>query len=319
MIDKELKDRSLIEIKGLYKYFGKLQVLKGVSTEIKKGEKVVVIGPSGSGKSTMLRCMNLLEVPTYGEIWFEGKLLTPIDPYLHFDIIRLSKTYKKLYDSEIAAGTAENDADAQVIQTIKDGDLLKKHEGGDYKAAIKSLYKANFSNIDVTRRKIGMVFQHFNLFNNLTVMQNLTLAPVQLKLKTKEQAEEKGAELLKRIGLSDKANVYPSTLSGGQKQRIAIIRALAMEPDVMLFDEPTSALDPELTGEVLKVIRALKDEDRTMIIVTHEMGFAKNVSDKVVFMAQGVIEEEGDPRQLFENPRSEKLKSFLSNISDKEG
>ena len=314
MIDKELKDRSLIEIKGLYKYFGKLQVLKGVSTEIKKGEKVVVIGPSGSGKSTMLRCMNLLEVPTYGEIWFEGKLLTPIDPYLHFDIIRLSKTYKKLYDSEIAAGTAENDADAQVIQTIKDGDLLKKHEGGDYKAAIKSLYKANFSNIDVTRRKIGMVFQHFNLFNNLTVMQNLTLAPVQLKLKTKEQAEEKGAELLKRIGLSDKANVYPSTLSGGQKQRIAIIRALAMEPDVMLFDEPTSALDPEMVGEVLELMKELAADGMTMVVVTHEMGFAKEVASRIMFMDGGVIMEENTPDKFFSEPKDERLKEFLSKV-----
>lgn len=309
-----MSDNPLIEIKGLYKYFGKLQVLKGVSTEIKKGEKVVVIGPSGSGKSTMLRCMNLLEVPTYGEIWFEGKLLTPIDPYLHFDIIRLSKTYKKLYDSEIAAGTAENDADAQVIQKIKDGDLLKKHEGGDYRAAIKSLYKENFSNIDVTRRKIGMVFQHFNLFNNLTVMQNLTLAPVQLKLKTKEQAEEKGAELLKRIGLSDKANVYPSTLSGGQKQRIAIIRALAMEPDVMLFDEPTSALDPEMVGEVLELMKELAADGMTMVVVTHEMGFAKEVASRIMFMDGGVIMEENTPDKFFSEPKDERLKEFLSKV-----
>ena len=307
-----MSDNSLIQIKGLYKYFGSLQVLKGVSTEIKKGEKVVIIGPSGSGKSTMLRCMNLLEVPTYGEIWFEGKLLTPIDPYLHPEIIRLSKTYKKLL-AESNSANAE-DVDGEIIANIKKNDLLKKREGKEYKAAIKTLFKTNFSDIDKTRQKIGMVFQHFNLFNNLTVMQNLTLAPVQLKLKTKEQAEEKGLELLKRIGLEDKANAYPSTLSGGQKQRIAIIRALAMEPDVMLFDEPTSALDPEMVGEVLELMKELANEGMTMVVVTHEMGFAREVASRILFMDDGIIKEENSPKEFFASPKDERLKDFLSKV-----
>ena len=311
-----MSDNSLIQIKGLYKNFGKLQVLKGVSTEIKKGEKVVIIGPSGSGKSTMLRCMNLLEVPTYGEIWFEGKLLTPIDPYLHPEIIRLSKTYKKLYEQadKDSLGASPEKLDAEIIADIKKNDLLKKFEGAEYKNAIKSLYKAKFSNIDKTRQKIGMVFQHFNLFNNLTVMQNLTLAPVELKLKTKEQAEQKGLELLKRIGLEDKANVYPSTLSGGQKQRIAIVRALAMEPDVMLFDEPTSALDPEMVGEVLELMKELANEGMTMVVVTHEMGFAKEVASRILFMDDGVIKEENSPKEFFAHPKDERLKEFLSKV-----
>ena len=307
---------TVLSIKGLYKNFGKLQVLKGVSTEIKKGEKVVVIGPSGSGKSTMLRRMNLLEVPTYGEIWFEGKLLTPIDPYLHPEIIRLSKTYQKmLVDAESTGDKKPREqVDAEIIAKIKQKDLLKKHEGGEYKSAIKTLYKSNFSDINITRQKIGMVFQHFNLFNNLTVMQNLTLAPVQLKLKSKAQAEEKGMELLKRIGLEDKANVYPSTLSGGQKQRIAIIRALAMEPDVMLFDEPTSALDPEMVGEVLELMKELAAEGMTMVVVTHEMGFAREVASRILFMDDGVIKEENPPKEFFANPKDDRLKEFLSKV-----
>ena len=305
-------ENMLISVKGLYKYFDKLEVLKGVSTDIKKGEKVVIIGPSGSGKSTMLRCMNLLEEPTYGEIWFEGKLLTPVDPYLHPDIIRLSKTYKKM----LAASTDKNaeDVDAEIIAEIKKNDLLKKFEGAEYKNAINAFYKEYFQNVNFTRQKIGMVFQHFNLFNNLTVMQNLTLAPVKLKLKTKEQAEEKGLELLKRIGLEDKANVYPSTLSGGQKQRIAIIRALAMEPDVMLFDEPTSALDPEMVGEVLELMKELADDGMTMVVVTHEMGFAKEVASRILFMADGIIKEENSPKEFFDDPKDDRLKEFLSKV-----
>ena len=307
---------SLIQIKGLYKNFGKLQVLKGVSTEIKRGEKVVIIGPSGSGKSTMLRCMNLLETPDFGEIWFEGKLLTPVDPYLHPEIIRLSKTYKQmLLDAENGSDKKPRETlDAEIIADIKKNDLLKKREGSEYKAAIKQLFKSNFSDINVTRQKIGMVFQHFNLFNNLTVMQNLTLAPVQLKLKTKEQAEEKGMELLRRIGLEDKANAYPSTLSGGQKQRIAIIRALAMEPDVMLFDEPTSALDPEMVGEVLELMKELAAEGMTMVVVTHEMGFAREVASRIIFMDDGVLKEEAAPREFFTNPSDERVKEFLSKV-----
>ncbi len=309
-------NKSLLQVKNLYKNFGKVEVLKGVSCEIKKGEIVAIIGPSGSGKSTFLRCMNLLEQPTYGEIWFEGNLLTPIDPYLHYDIIRLSNTYKTLfekYSKETPELTAEQ-VDEKVILDIKANDLLKKREGKSYKQAQKELFKKHFQDVNLTRRNIGMVFQHFNLFNNLTVMQNLTLAPVQLKIKTKEQAEEKAIELLRRIGLEDKANVYPSTLSGGQKQRIAIIRALAMEPDVMLFDEPTSALDPEMVGEVLSVMTDLAKEGMTMAVVTHEMGFAREVASRIIFIDEGKIKEENTPEEFFNNPKDERLKEFLSKV-----
>ena len=282
---------NIIEVKNLYKNFGDVKVLKGLSCDIKKGERVVIIGPSGSGKSTFLRCMNLLEEPTYGEIWFEGNLINEIDPYLHFDVIRQSNTYKQ--ESLRIKGENPEFSDEQVdeatIKLIKENDLLKKKEGKAFKQTVKNLYIKNHQDINVTRRKIGMVFQQFNLFNNLTVMQNLTLAPVQLKLKTKEQAEAKGLELLKRIGLEEKANVYPSTLSGGQKQRIAIIRALAMEPDVMLFDEPTSALDPEMVGEVLELMTELAGEGMTMVVVTHEMGFAREVASRIVFIDEGII------------------------------
>lgn len=303
---KENNSEVLLDIRNLYKYFDKVKVLTGVSLQIKRGEKVAIIGPSGSGKSTCLRCMNLLENPTYGEIWFEGKLLTPVDPYLHFDIIRKSQTYKTLI--------AEGESDEEAIKNIKANDLLKKREGRDFDAAVKTLFKENFQNVDLTRRKIGMVFQHFNLFNNFTVLDNMILAPVELKMKTKEEAIEKAHELLKRIGLDDKADVFPSTLSGGQQQRIAIVRSLMMEPDVMLFDEPTSALDPEMVGEVLSLIKELADEGMTMVIVTHEMGFAREVASKIVFMADGVIKEENDPVNFFSAPRDERLKEFLSKV-----
>lgn len=296
----------LIDIRNLYKYFGKLQVLKSVSLQIKKGEKIAIIGPSGGGKSTCLRCMNLLETPTYGEIWFEGKLLTPVDPYLHFDMIRKSKTYRKL--------TENGKSDEEAIKDIKVNDLLKKREGAEFDKAVKSFYKEHFQDINVTRRKMGMVFQHFNLFNNLTVMGNMILAPTQLKIKSKEETEEKAHELLKRIGLDDKANEYPSTLSGGQKQRIAIVRALMMEPDVMLFDEPTSALDPEMVAEVLELMKELADDGMTMVVVTHEIGFAKEVASKVIFMDNGVIKEEADPETFFTSPKDERLKEFLSKV-----
>ncbi len=308
---------QLVCVKNLYKKFDKVQVLKGVSCTIEKGERVVIIGASGSGKSTLLRCMNLLETPTYGEIWFEDKLLTPVDPYLHFDVIRLSDTYKKAY----AAAKAENPSasaetlDAQIIQKIKAEDLLhEKREGKEYKAAVKKIYADNHIDVNLARQKVGMVFQHFNLFNNLTVMDNMTLAPVELKLKSKAEAEQKATELLKRIGLEDKAGVYPATLSGGQKQRIAIVRSLMMEPDVMLFDEPTSALDPEMVGEVLDLIKKLADDGMTMVIVTHEMGFAKEVASRVLFVDEGVIKEENSPKEFFENPKDARLKEFLSKV-----
>ena len=323
MTDKTLNSNGkltdenvIINVDNLYKSFGENKVLKGVSCKIKKGEKVVILGPSGSGKSTLLRCMNLLEEPTYGEIWFEGNLLTPVDPYLHFDIIRLSKTYKKMYAEKAAAGfglTAE-ELDLEIIDDIKKNDLLKKNEGNEFNAAVRKFYKEYFHNVNLTRQKIGMVFQHFNLFNNMTVMKNLTLAPVKLKLKTKAQAEEKAWALLKRIGLEDKADAYPSTLSGGQKQRIAIIRALAMEPDVILFDEPTSALDPEMVGEVLSLMKDLADDGYTMVVVTHEIGFAKEVASRVIFVDEGVIKEENEPQEFFAHPKDPRLVDFLSKV-----
>lgn len=299
---------NIIEVKGLYKYFGKLKVLKGVTCGVRKGEKVVVMGASGSGKSTMLRCMNLLESPTYGEVWFNDRLLTPVDPYLHPEIIKSSHTFAKLSRSGSMS-------EGEIIAKIKAEDLLhEKNEGSAYSKAMKSFRDANKLPVDQARARIGMVFQHFNLFNNLTVRENLTLAPVQLKLKTKEEADEKAQALLKRIGLPDKAEVYPSTLSGGQKQRIAIARSLAMDPEVILFDEPTSALDPEMVGEVLDLMKELANDGMTMMVVTHEMGFAREVGDRVLFMDGGVICEEGTPKEIFENPQSERLKSFLSKV-----
>jgi len=239
----------VIEVKNLKISFGNLHVLKDVSINIQKGEKIVIIGPSGSGKSTFLRCLNRLETPDGGQILFEGNDLT--DPR---------------------------------------------------------------TNLDLCRQKMGMVFQHFNLFPHLTVLQNITLAPVTLKLKSQEEAEKEAMELLERIGLPDKANVYPSTLSGGQKQRIAIVRSLAMHPDVMLFDEPTSALDPEMVGEVLEVMKDLAREGMTMVVVTHEMGFAREVADRVLFMNEGYIEEEGSPDEIFQHPKSERLQQFFKSI-----
>ena len=300
----------MLDIKGVYKNFGKLEVLKGVSTTIAEGEVVSIIGASGSGKSTLLRCMNLLETPTFGEVWMEGKLLTPVDPYLHPEVIKASKTFKKL----VAGGMSEDDA----VAKIKAEDLLNEKfsaaEGKEYKTAIKNIYEENHLDINLARQKMGMVFQQFNLFNNKTVLENLTLAPVKLKLKTKEEAEKKAMELLRRIGLEEKANVYPSTLSGGQKQRVAIIRSLAMDPDVILFDEPTSALDPEMIGEVLDLMKELAAEGMTMVIVTHEMGFAREVSNRVLFVDDGIIKEEGTPAELFGNPKDARLRDFLSKV-----
>ena len=296
----------MIAVKNLYKNFGKTPVLKAVSTTVEKGEKVVIIGPSGSGKSTLLRCMNLLEEPTYGEVWVDGKLITPVDPYLHPDLIALSSTCRRL----CAEGMTEEDA----VARIKREDLLRKFEGAAFRKAVRSRYKENYLDINLVRRKIGMVFQHFNLFNNKTVLDNMTLAPVTLRLKTKAEAEERAYALLRRIGLEDKANVYPSTLSGGQKQRIAIVRALAMEPEYMLFDEPTSALDPEMVGEVLELMKELADTGMTMVIVTHEMGFAREVGARVLFMADGAIAEEGTPDEIFSAPESPRLREFLSKV-----
>ena len=296
----------MISVKNIYKNFGALNVLKGVSCNIQNGEKVAIIGPSGSGKSTLLRCMNLLEEPTMGEVWLDEDLLTEADPYLHEEILKCSHTYQ----AALKKGATEEEA----MQKICTAQSLKKVEGPAFAKAKKEYTKAHGININAARQKMGMVFQHFNLFNNMTVLQNLILAPVQLKLQTKEEATEKAMSLLRRIGLEDKANVYPSTLSGGQKQRIAIVRALAMNPEVMLFDEPTSALDPEMVGEVLDLIKELADEGMTMVIVTHEMGFAREVADRVLFMDGGVIAEDAPPAELFGNPQNPRTKEFLSKV-----
>lgn len=240
---------KVITVKDLKKNFQDTEVLKGISTEIDKGEKVVIVGPSGSGKSTFLRCLNLLEEPTSGEIWFDGKLIT--DP-----------------------GT----------------------------------------DINKIREHMGMVFQNFNLFNNKNILDNITLAPVKLKLMSKEEASENALRLLKRVNLADKADAFPSQLSGGQKQRIAIVRSLAMNPEVMLFDEPTSALDPEMVGEVLDVMKQLARDGMTMVVVTHEMGFAREVGTRVLFIDQGVIMEENPPQEFFNSPKTQRLQDFLSKV-----
>ena len=297
----------MTEVKNIYKYFGKNEVLKGVSLNVEKGERVVIIGSSGSGKSTLLRCINLLEKPTFGEVWLDGGLLTPVDPYLHFDIIRASETYKKL--------KKEGFSDEELIDKIKKEDLLnEKHEGREYHKLMKKFKAENGVDIDKARARIGMVFQSFNLFNNMTVLKNMIFAPEELGIKTKEQATADAEKYLERIGLIDKKDVYPSTLSGGQKQRVAIIRALNMNPEIMLFDEPTSALDPEMVGEVLELIEDLAKKGTTMVVVTHEMQFAREVATRVVFMDGGKIVEEADPETLFTAPKSPRLKEFLSRV-----
>lgn len=239
----------MIDVKNLHKYFGSLEVLKGIDCHIDKGECVCVIGPSGSGKSTFLRCLNLLETPTKGDIVIDDMHLT------------------------------EKDFDA-----------------------------------DAMRKRVGMVFQHFNLFPHLTILENVTLAPIRHKMMTEEQAKEKAMELLNRVGVGDKADNYPAQLSGGQKQRVAITRSLALSPEVMLFDEPTSALDPEMVGEVLEVMKQLAQEGMTMVVVTHEMGFAREVANRVFFMDGGGILEEGTPEQIFDHPQEERTKAFLSKV-----
>ena len=310
----------MIKINNIFKNFKNTQVLKGVSLDVKKGEKIVIIGSSGSGKSTLLRCMNLLETPTYGEVWLENKLLTPVDPYLHEDIIKLSNTYKKTCESlrNEDKNITNSKLEKKAINLIKENDLLNEKialkEGREYNKAIKNFYKENHQDINIARQKMGMCFQNFNLFNNYTVLQNLILAPVELKLMTKEEATNRALKLLERIGLLDKKDNYVSSLSGGQKQRIAIARSLCMNPNVMLFDEPTSALDPEMVKEVLDLMKDLALTGMTMVIVTHEMGFAKEIADRVIFMDCGVICEQGTPEQIFEKPKTKRLKEFLKAV-----
>lgn len=285
--------QTIIEVKNLHKSFGNLQVLKGVDLNVYQGDVIAVIGPSGCGKSTFLRCLNLLEEPTAGEILLEGEYVF--------------KNERSALAAEIKELKKSKDDNGQQIEELKEKyKQVKKDEIAIRKKINKGL--------NTHRQKIGMVFQQFNLFPNLTVLQNITLAPVKLKICPKKEAEEKALKLLEKIGLKDKANAYPSTLSGGQKQRIAIVRALAMEPDVMLFDEPTSALDPEMVGEVLKVMIELAKEGMTMVVVTHEMGFAKEVATRVLFMDEGKIQEENSPQLFFGNPQNARLKDFLSKV-----
>ena len=291
-----MNDNVILSVKNLYKKFGKLEVLKGIDIDIKKGDVVAVIGPSGCGKSTFLRCLNRLETPTAGEILFEGNY-----------IFKNERIYLKKRLKAFALPKDADDATKTEYENLKaEYAALRKEE----KAIEKYLQK----HLDLHRQKIGMVFQQFNLFPHLTVLQNVTLAPIRLKKVSQEDAQAQAQRLLKLVGLEDKANVYPSTLSGGQKQRIAIVRALAMSPDVMLFDEPTSALDPEMVGEVLKVITDLAKDGMTMVVVTHEMGFAKEVANRVIFMSEGVIKEENEPKAFFANPKDERLKEFLSKV-----
>ncbi|MBR1673041.1 MAG: amino acid ABC transporter ATP-binding protein [Fretibacterium sp.] len=297
----------MIDIRNLYKNFGVLPVLKGVSLSVNDGEIVSVIGPSGSGKSTLLRSINLLEPPTYGEIWVDGKLITPPDPYLHFDVIRASRTYKRL----LSEGRRD---DAALIREIKAKDLLRRHEGTKYSALLKEITKDSFIDANAVREKIGMVFQHFNLFPHMTVLQNMIYAPTHVKKMTVEQAVEKARGLLENVGMLDKIDVYPGTLSGGQKQRVAIARTLCMDPEAVLFDEPTSALDPEMVKEVLDVIKRLATTGITMILVTHEMGFAREVSDRICFLDQGTVLEDAPPDVFFSTPKSERARTFLDKV-----
>ena len=302
----------MIDVKGLYKDFGSLHVLRGVSLHVDEGEIISIIGPSGSGKSTLLRSINLLEKPTFGEIWVENRLITQPDPYLHFDVIRASNTYKAM----TAAGKSDEDA----IREIKEGDLLKekgffqRKEGAAYQQLLKKIMADSFEDAYSVRRKVGMVFQHFNLFPHKTVMENMIYAPIKVNKVGKEEAIAKARSLLESVGMLAKADAYPDTLSGGQKQRVAIARTLAMEPDIVLFDEPTSALDPEMVKEVLDVISDLARAGMTTVIVTHEMGFARQVSDRVLFLDEGVIVEDGPPEQVFREPRTERCRSFLNKV-----
>ena len=286
----------VIEVKNLYKKFGALEVLQGVSLDIHKGDVVAIIGPSGCGKSTFLRCLNLLEQPNAGQILLNNEYVFKNERvYLKRQLKAMKQTQKQGEFDETAYNALKAEYEA-----------LRETE--------KALEKSVAKQINTHRQKIGMVFQQFNLFPHLTVLKNITLAPVKLKKMTEEEANAKAMELLKKVGLDDKANVYPATLSGGQKQRIAIVRALAMEPEVLLFDEPTSALDPEMVGEVLKVMTELAQDGMTMAVVTHEMGFAKEVANRVIFMNEGVIKEENNPKDFFENPQDERLKDFLSKV-----
>lgn len=298
-----MKDNTLLSVKDLCKQFDDHKVLKGIDVEIKKGDVIAVIGPSGCGKSTFLRCLNLLEVPTSGEIIFDGE---------HVFKLYSIKAKEEIKDIKVCIKKSKNDS--QKFCELNDRLKLLEKSYSEQRKEEKIIKSTVDKSINIHRQKIGMVFQQFNLFPNLTVMQNITLAPVKLKKMTQEVAEKKALLLLEKVGLKDRANDYPSALSGGMKQRVAIVRALAMEPEVMLFDEPTSALDPEMVGEVLSVMTDLAKEGMTMVVVTHEMGFAKEVASRVIFIDEGVIKEEDTPQEFFSNPKDERLKEFLSKV-----
>ncbi len=310
MIDNNIKRADLkvgdviLSVNNLCKYYGDNKVLDGINIDIKKGDVVAIVGPSGCGKSTFLRCLNLLEQPNAGEIVFEGEY-----------VYKLYSLYAKQKISELKLQIKNLKKEKAEIPSS----LLLELEQitADYKEKLleeKSISKTIQKGLNKHRQKIGMVFQQFNLFANLTILENIVLAPIKVKKMDKEQANEIALKLLEKVGLQDRANDYPSALSGGQKQRIAIVRALAMEPDVMLFDEPTSALDPEMVGEVLNVMTSLAKEGMTMVVVTHEMGFAKEVANRVIFIDNGVIVEENEPKEFFENPKNSRLKEFLSKV-----
>lgn len=296
---EEADTPSLLSVKNLHKSFGSLDVLQGVNLDVKQGDIIAIIGPSGCGKSTFLRCLNLLETPTSGEILFKGEY-----------IYKNERVYLKRQLKELTALKKQNRFDENAKETYE----IIQAQYEKLRFEEKSIEKQLNKSINLHRQKIGMVFQQFNLFPHLTVMKNITLAPMKLKNVPQEQAEARAMELLQQVGLEDKAFAYPSTLSGGQKQRIAIVRALAMEPEILLFDEPTSALDPEMVGEVLRVMTELAQNGMTMVVVTHEMGFAKEVANRVIFMNEGVIKEENSPKEFFKNPKDERLRDFLSKV-----
>ena len=296
----------MIEVKGLYKNFGDLKVLRGINMNVEQGDIISIIGPSGSGKSTLLRSINLLEKPTYGEIWVQGKLITPPDPYLHWDVIRASRTY--------AAMKAAGGADEEIIRKIKAEDLLKRREGAAYDQLMKQIVKDHFEDTYSVRRRVGMVFQHFNLFPHMTVLDNMIYSPMKVNKLSREEATEKAKKLLDSVGMLAKIDAYPGKLSGGQKQRVAIARTLAMDPDIVLFDEPTSALDPEMVKEVLDVIKKLAQTGMTMVLVTHEMGFARELSDRICFLDEGVLIEDAPPEVFFSSPKSDRAKEFLEKV-----
>ena len=292
----------MIKINNIFKNFKNTQVLKGVSLDVKKGEKIVIIGSSGSGKSTLLRCMNLLETPTYGEVWLENKLLTPVDPYLHEEIIKLSNTYKKIFESLRNEGKniANSKIEKKAIKLIKENDLLNEKialkEGREYNKAIKKYYKENHQDINIARQKMGMCFQNFNLFNNYTVIQNLILAPVELKLMTKEEANNRALKLLERIGLLDKKDNYVSSLSGGQKQRISIARAIVKEPSILILDDSVSAVDVKTEEKILHNIKE-KRAGKTTIIVASRVSTVSHL-DKILVLKDGSVEAFDSPSNL---------------------